>query len=166
MGRVKGVGHNMAVPCHSCRQETASVFCRNDRAFLCKRCDLQIHLASNPANATHERVWICEVCEENPAAVVCQQDGFAMCTKCDNDIHCSNQAASLHVRTPVPVFTAETAPYGIPQGASNVASLREIMEYQTTLQEALEEEQVMLKQKNLPSIHQLSLLSLQIQRLC
>jgi len=63
------------ISCMLCNAATASVFCYNDNAYLCKNCDCQIH-NKNKLAWRHQRVHLCEVCDATPkpAVVYCAQD--------------------------------------------------------------------------------------------
>lgn len=64
-------GHG-PVNCDVCASASAVVFCRNDTALLCSRCDAKIH-GSNAMAARHVRVPLCELCERVPATIYCRQ---------------------------------------------------------------------------------------------
>ncbi|KAL0552252.1 hypothetical protein IC582_011358 [Cucumis melo] len=87
--------------CYSCKSATAVLFCRHDTAFLCLRCDAQIHTLSG---TRHPRVWLCEVCEQAPATITCNADAAALCTSCDADIHSVNPLARRHDRSAIQPF--------------------------------------------------------------
>jgi hypothetical protein len=55
-----------------CASAAAAVFCRNDAALLCLKCDAKVH-GINPLAARHWRVQLCELCEREPATVYCRQ---------------------------------------------------------------------------------------------
>ena len=58
--------------CAVCSVAPAAVYCRNDAALLCLKCDAKIH-GTNPLAARHWRVQLCELCEREPATVYCRQ---------------------------------------------------------------------------------------------
>jgi hypothetical protein len=58
--------------CVVCASSAAAVYCRNDAALLCLKCDQKIH-GINPLAARHWRVALCELCEREPATVYCRQ---------------------------------------------------------------------------------------------
>uniref|UniRef100_A0A7N0TAT7 CONSTANS-like protein n=1 Tax=Kalanchoe fedtschenkoi TaxID=63787 RepID=A0A7N0TAT7_KALFE len=97
--------------CDSCKSATATLFCRNDSAFLCVACDSKIH-AANKLASRHARVWMCEVCEQAPAHVTCKADAAALCVTCDRDIHSANPLARRHERLPVVPFYDSAAHHG------------------------------------------------------
>ncbi|CAM9001763.1 unnamed protein product [Rhodiola kirilowii] len=99
--------------CDSCKSATASMFCRNDSAFLCIPCDSKIH-AANKVASRHARVWMCEVCEQAPAHVTCKADAAALCVSCDRDIHSANPLARRHERFPVVPFYDSVVSGGVP----------------------------------------------------
>nr|QCQ83145.1 zinc finger protein CONSTANS-LIKe 4 protein [Ambrosia artemisiifolia] len=90
--------------CDSCKTTSASLFCKADSAYLCTRCDSNIH-AANKLASRHERLWLCDVCEQAPASVTCKADAASLCVTCDNDIHSANPLARRHERFPVVPFT-------------------------------------------------------------
>ncbi|XP_022153294.1 zinc finger protein CONSTANS-LIKE 5-like [Momordica charantia] len=106
-----GAGWGVPTPtkllCYSCKSSAAALYCRADAAFLCLRCDAQIH-GPNTAKllpaTRHARVWLCEVCEHAPAAVTCNADAAALCVTCDADIHSVNPLARRHERSAVEPF--------------------------------------------------------------
>ncbi|XP_023545435.1 zinc finger protein CONSTANS-LIKE 5-like [Cucurbita pepo subsp. pepo] len=100
--------------CYSCKSAPAALFCRHDAAFLCLRCDDQIH--SHTTGTRHPRVWLCEVCEQAPATITCNADAAALCPSCDADIHSVNPLARRHDRSAIQPF------YDSPPSAS-VASV-------------------------------------------
>jgi hypothetical protein len=58
--------------CGVCASAAAAVYCRNDAALLCLKCDTKIH-SMNPFAARHWRVQLCELCEREPATIYCRQ---------------------------------------------------------------------------------------------
>lgn len=58
--------------CDICAASAAAVFCRNDDARLCTKCDQNVH-GKNPLAARHWRVQLCELCEREPATIYCRQ---------------------------------------------------------------------------------------------
>lgn len=74
--------------CLVCSQ-SATVWCSNDAAFLCNKCDVSIH-TSNAVASRHTRVPVCSLCNSKASSVYCVQDRAALCDDCDTEIHASN----------------------------------------------------------------------------
>ncbi|CAH2072659.1 unnamed protein product [Thlaspi arvense] len=96
-----GVGdNNRARACDTCRSTACTVYCHADSAYLCTRCDAQVHSANNVASR-HKRVPVCESCGRAPAAFLCEADDASLCTACDSDVHSANPLARRHHRVPI-----------------------------------------------------------------
>eukprot|EP00775_Hariotina_reticulata_P010680 gene10680-10839_t len=71
----------------------ASVYCRNDEAWLCATCDQSVH--SNPIAARHVRVPKCALCVKH-SSFYCQNDKAFLCGGCNEHIHAGNPLAARH----------------------------------------------------------------------
>lgn len=67
----------------------ASIYCTQDRAFLCLGCDKTIH-GANVISRMHKRLPVCELCKRSAAAVYCNEDAAALCTGCNAEVHSAN----------------------------------------------------------------------------
>lgn len=101
----------------------AKVYCENDKAFLCKECDVTIH-TSNALAAKHTRVPTCDLCFHNVATTFCKNDNAYLCNDCDHAIHLNNPLASRHEVVSASVAFAEALQGGsccaCPPGKSHV----------------------------------------------
>ncbi|PWA67756.1 constans-like protein [Artemisia annua] len=93
--------------CDTCCCSPSTIFCEADLAYLCTRCDSQVH-AANKLSSRHKRVWVCEACEQAPAAFICKADAASLCTTCDAVIHSANPLARRHQRVPVMPISGST----------------------------------------------------------
>ncbi|KAK8557652.1 hypothetical protein V6N13_008012 [Hibiscus sabdariffa] len=117
-----GGGNDWARVCDTCRSAACTVYCRADSAYLCARCDAQVH-AANRVASRHERVWVCEACERAPAAFLCKADAASLCTTCDAEIHSANPLARRHQRVPIlPISGRLYGPLATDQGGQKMAS--------------------------------------------
>ncbi|GLC41082.1 hypothetical protein PLESTB_000945100 [Pleodorina starrii] len=74
----------------------ASVYCENDKALLCKDCDVRIHM-SNAVAARHVRRVPCEGGCSKGASLFCRCDNAHMCEAC----HSTNPLSASHEVEPV-----------------------------------------------------------------
>nr|AGL61503.1 constans-like protein [Chrysanthemum x morifolium] len=113
--------------CDTCCCSPSTIFCEADLAYLCTRCDSQVH-AANKLSSRHKRVWVCEACEQAPAAFICKADAASLCTTCDAVIHSANPLARRHQRVPVmPISgsTYESQGRFFPQGSDGTVNKEE-----------------------------------------
>ncbi|XP_061359008.1 zinc finger protein CONSTANS-LIKE 2-like [Gastrolobium bilobum] len=103
-GSTNIVNGNWSRVCDTCRSAACTVYCHDDSAYLCSRCDAQIHEANFMASR-HKRVFVCEACERAPASFLCKADAASLCSSCDAEIHSANPLASRHHRVPVLPFS-------------------------------------------------------------
>ncbi|CAA7018141.1 unnamed protein product [Microthlaspi erraticum] len=97
---LKQESNERARACDTCRSTASTVYCHADSAYLCTRCDDQVHSANRVASR-HKRVVICESCERAPAAFLCEADDASLCAACDSEVHSANPLARRHHRVPI-----------------------------------------------------------------
>lgn len=97
---LKQESNDRARACDTCRSTACSVYCHADSAYLCTRCDDQVHSANRVASR-HKRVLVCESCECAPASFLCEADDASLCTACDSEVHSANPLARRHHRVPI-----------------------------------------------------------------
>lgn len=68
---------------------TAAVYCEQDNAYLCKKCDQTIH-GHNVLAQRHVRRPLCDLCHRSVAAVWCKEDAAYLCSGCDVEVHAAN----------------------------------------------------------------------------
>ncbi|KAF8090194.1 hypothetical protein N665_0483s0032 [Sinapis alba] len=98
---------NWTQVCNTCRSAACTVYCRADSAYLCTRCDAEVH-AANLLASRHERVRVCESCERAPAASFCKADAASLCITCDSQIHSANPLATRNQRVPILPVSVES----------------------------------------------------------
>lgn len=99
-------------------QAAATLYCDNDKAFLCADCDHRIH-SINAVAARHTRTRLCELCVKAVCTVFCRNDKAYLCDDCDAEIHQHNPLAASHDIVPVGALGAAAAPGG--KGAEEVS---------------------------------------------
>eukprot|EP00199_Chlamydomonas_sp_CCMP681_P000594 CAMPEP_0119108356 /NCGR_PEP_ID=MMETSP1180-20130426/13914_1 /TAXON_ID=3052 ORGANISM="Chlamydomonas cf sp, Strain CCMP681" /NCGR_SAMPLE_ID=MMETSP1180 /ASSEMBLY_ACC=CAM_ASM_000741 /LENGTH=488 /DNA_ID=CAMNT_0007093959 /DNA_START=19 /DNA_END=1485 /DNA_ORIENTATION=- len=92
--------------CVICTTALATVFCVQDKAFLCAACDKTIH-AANPISRNHKRLPTCMLCHRSVASVYCCGDEASLCSTCLTEVHSANPLAHLHVVLPIEQALAE-----------------------------------------------------------
>lgn len=68
--------------CQLCGVVRAVVYCKQDSARLCLRCDSCVHSANYLARR-HSRSLICDKCNSQPAIVRCMDEKISLCQSCD-----------------------------------------------------------------------------------